>query len=1047
MKSLYMIVCLLWVCNSLYSQFQWEHTGGPEGQGNFEIYNNKDFAFLYDGSHLYRTGDGQSWELINATASGKFLVSENRILLYTEEYNNQNEIKEIHIQSSADNGENWYNVPVHIDAYDNNNQIMLCTHGIYLKAGENLYRTQTDGQSWKQVSYDSIPFSSLFSSNNIIFGISAGKVFEFNPQSGKWVSPWNAPPHGYIGAVHIDGPNIIVVGFNFYYSSSNRGETWKTFGSSSVFNTHLAEKDGKVYFHSGQLLRHTNNAGQNWQSILLNKNYQKYCLFKNKFLLFSAEYGCVSYDDITNEYLPANKGINSASISSLLTSEYYVWAVGVNNVLHKLDTRTQEWTSLPLPEVAHRHFTLKTNPAGNLLYYNFHAQKFQVSTDYGVSWKPLNPSGGPHLYVDNFGWIDQQIFAQVYPNQYISSDFGATWETLNQRFTSPVEFRGRIWAIDDFGKIIVSTDSARSWSYPDLKLDYIISIFANEDRIFVVSQESQNILYSSVDGINWQFSGDGLNLRGSGPEQIPGLLAWSKNDTHYLMNENSFLYYSIDNCSTWEQVALPYVNQIVTFLNDTIYIGHYSGGGVLKSSLPDLSGKPAKGSIFNDLNGNGIKDLDEPYLAGVQVRINTSNNPSKSYFTLSNQDGQFEIRPSLESNDTLIPKLLSEYVENIDPPYYVIHDSIENYDFAVHFQSNVTDGAIGGKYNILPYSGDHLSAHIAYFNKGTEPLSGSVGVKLNPGFIYTTAYPMPSAIINTDSLVWHFQNLPIFGRNEILIEGNLSPALPDGASVSLSGTLLPDQTDINLSDNQFFIPGIFEQSAEPNTKSVIPEEGMTIAEMLEGKELEYTIRFQNPFDEEINSVQISDALATSLDYNSIRITGSSHEITKWELLPSGILRIFFDNMNLSPKSDDQRSQGFLSFAVRIRKDSNHNFNILNRANIIFENTRTITTNTVSSKMIEDVILSTEEFTKESYRKLIITPNPASDNCSISTNTTLGGKGTIRVFDLNGRLLYIQVVDDLRTDILLQTNQLMNGFYQITAEGAQGIMHGKLIIQK
>jgi hypothetical protein len=94
-----------------------------------------------------------------------------------------------------------------------------------------------------------------------------------------------------------------------------------------------------------------------------------------------------------------------------------------------------------------------------------------------------------------------------------------------------------------------------------------------------------------------------------------------------------------------------------------------------------------------------------------------------------------------------------------------------------------------------------------------------------------------------------------------------------------------------------------------------------------------------------------------------------------------------------------------------------------------------------------VISSTEEFKTESLKKLSITPNPAANNCTLSTNGNMNGSGIVRVFHPNGRVLYTQKVLDLNSEIALQTDQLMNGFYLITVEGAEGIMHGKLIVQK
>ncbi|MBK7429124.1 MAG: hypothetical protein IPI60_19910 [Saprospiraceae bacterium] len=239
MKKLYTIVGLVCLAHSLLAQFQWEHTGGPEGLGNCTPYFNKDFAFVYDNYVLYRTGDGQTWEVINTITAANIVVANERISIYTEQNKGVGLTKEIQFQLSKDNGDSWFNASVPSDAYYNFNQVMLCSHGIYFKAGEKLYRSQTDGQSWKQVSYDSIAFSSLFASVDRVFGMNGDQIFEFNPQSGKWVFSWNMPVSGGIlEALYIRDLNIIVKSGNKFYSSLNKGEVWITFATQSTQISH-----------------------------------------------------------------------------------------------------------------------------------------------------------------------------------------------------------------------------------------------------------------------------------------------------------------------------------------------------------------------------------------------------------------------------------------------------------------------------------------------------------------------------------------------------------------------------------------------------------------------------------------------------------------------------------------------------------------------------------------------------------------------------------------------------------------------------------------
>lgn len=1053
MKKLYTLLGLLCLFHSLIAQFQWKPTGGPEGLGYFETYYNKDFAFVYDNFQLYRTGDGQSWEIINTIQDGKIVVTESKMSIYREQNRGNNIPKEIQFLLSADSGDSWYTAPVPPDAYLNPNQVMLCSHGIYFKAGEKLYRSQTDGQSWKLVSFDSIPIKTLFSSNDKIFGRDGEKIYEFSPTSGKWVHTWKAPPSGIIKAVYVDGPNIIVLGTSFYYASSNNGEKWKTYGAGANLNTYFIKKENRIYFQNGQTLRYTENVGQNWKSISLNGSYQQYCLFQDKFLLFS-QTGCFLFDEENNFYQPANEGLVSSSVKQLWAGKDQIWAqTTANNKLYTLDLNSGVWSPSVLPPTINPYITLLISTSGYLIYTDATINKILYSIDKGSSWDTLQFPYNSISELRQVYWLDDLIYLEGISKHYISKDLGATWNSLNKRLNSPVYFQNKIWSIGSFGYLLVSADQGISWTEVDPRLKHVRSLIAADDRIFaitsIISPTEREAMYTSTNGVNWKYSGDGSIYEYSVSSFILGGQVLKHEGMYFSYNSFSGFYYSLDDGSSWQQIKLSdsYLTAL-TSLKDSVYVGHESGGGVLSSPIPQFERPFAKGTIFHDQNRDGVKDPHEANLPDVQIMINTNVNPQKNYFTLSDQEGQFEIRPSLELNDTLKPNIVSEYVESISPPFYIINDSIENYDFAVHFRPNVRDGKITGKLNILPFSGDQLNAFVSYCNQGTVPISGEVGVKLDPGFLFIKSSPAPSEIINSDSLVWHFEDLAISGRNEILIEGRLSPAVPAGTSIGMSGTLLLNGTDINLSDNQFEIEDKFEISPVPNSKSVIPEDGLTLAEIMEGKELEYTIKFQNPLPYELNSVQISDKLSSNHDFKSLRIVGSSHAITKWELLPSGILRVFFDNMHLAPVNTDFRqSLGFLTFAVRIKTDFNNVLPISNSANIIFENIRTITTNSVITRILPAVVLSAKEFDTESLTKLSIIPNPASQNCYLGTNGKLTGTGIVRIFNANGQVIAMQQIQDLSIENELQINQLLNGFYLITAEGAEGIMHGKLIIQK
>src|SRR5690606_24183380 len=106
----------------------------------------------------------------------------------------------------------------------------------------------------------------------------------------------------------------------------------------------FVEKDNKIYFQNGQTLRYTEDGGQNWKIINLNGPYQQYCLFQNKFLLFSGIGGCYLFDDVNNSYMPANEGLVSSSVKQLWAGKDQIWAqTQASNKLYTLDLNSGAW--------------------------------------------------------------------------------------------------------------------------------------------------------------------------------------------------------------------------------------------------------------------------------------------------------------------------------------------------------------------------------------------------------------------------------------------------------------------------------------------------------------------------------------------------------------------------------------------------------------------------------------------------------------------------------------------------------------------------------
>src|SRR5690606_12785344 len=123
------------------------------------------------------------------------------------------------------------------------------------------------------------------------------------------------------------------------------------------------------------------------------------------------------------------------------------------------------------------------------------------------------------------------------------------------------------------------------------------------------------------------------------------------------------------NYNMWEQLDFEYYIAYC-FSQDAIFKGSYSGGGVFKSTFPELMYKSFSGTIFHDQNGDGIKNQGEPPIPYTKIAIRRPLFLNQNYFTQSDQDGQFEIKSRNQTYDTITPVFISDYVESISPPYY-----------------------------------------------------------------------------------------------------------------------------------------------------------------------------------------------------------------------------------------------------------------------------------------------------------------------------------------------------------------------------------------
>jgi uncharacterized repeat protein (TIGR01451 family) len=378
---------------------------------------------------------------------------------------------------------------------------------------------------------------------------------------------------------------------------------------------------------------------------------------------------------------------------------------------------------------------------------------------------------------------------------------------------------------------------------------------------------------------------------------------------------------------------------------------------------------------------------------------------------------------------------------------HLVSTSGNGRDFGVKFKPNITDVSIFGYYLGRPRPGFKLDTYLSFDNLGTLTASGQASVKLDPLYHFESADPAPTAVIGTDSLVWDFSQIPLFEHQTIRINGKVDSSAMLGNVLRMRGHITPSLADFAPDNNHFIRIDTIVGSYDPNEKQVEPARGLTATEIAAGKELTYTVLFQNTGNLPAEKVRITDHLDTALNISTLRLVASSHPISSFRLLPGNLLEVIFENIALpDSNSNEPGSHGFVRFAIQRNKAYYASYTIANRAAIYFDYNEPVITNTVSTPLASPSVA-----TEEPWKALVntpaleISPNPTAQFCTVKTRGLLSGAGEIAILNASNQVCYRQSVPQLADPIQVRAQNLPDGTYWVRASGSEGQMLGKLII--
>lgn len=1056
MKFKFITLLLLLVSThfSSFSQINWQSTHGPEGGGFGDIYDDGQFAYVSDAYHLYRTENGQTWEKMPEGNIWPLVTSPTK-LAAGKGYGRNTGSDDPKFVVSYDHGATWIegNMPPITNAYFT--KIALCTQGVFVldNQTDKIYGTQDDGLTWDSIPYPGGYCHDIWGFDDGLYARWDSKIWRLSLNGTDWevVSPNLGDD--YITSIFASDSLLFVSTQSELWCSSNYGVSWSsTPGSASSFS----RIGDRVYTLKAQTnLMYTDDFGHNWHTIPI-QNYSILSLASAGGQLLCGTYnkGVLRYDALSQQLVTANSGTQSGTVYFMDSGGGQLWAACGNGVF-AYDLTQETWVDkAKLPLSNYEYTNVKVSPAGKIVANESYASRFYLSVDNGATWdtiEPLHPFGGWSVSIENVCWIGENIIVESWSGGEIwSTDLGQTWQNWNL-YRNTVYFRGKYFGFDWQDHLLSSVDFGQTWQQennPDVA--HIRWLYATDERLFVMSyaDDGSTQLHSSSDLTTWTYSSEGLPQRYSTDnvfnKNYQGGI-WHKGGRYYLHDNAIGLFTSLDTCKTWLPVE-PITDDVLYFLDTTVYRGGFIEG-IFKTGLPQNYGSISSGYVFKDDNNNGIWDSSESALPNLPVGVIEPGAWYPYWLVNTQSDGHYSIGSSAGSMDTLRVRVPSIYVENINPPYHIVTNSGTGRDFGVYFKQDITDVSIYGYLAGRPRPGYFINAYIPYRNDGTIPASGTIAVKLDPRYHFTSADPSPTSMVGSDSLIWNFDSLPVWHHEWIQIHGVLDTSAALGSVFSMSGHFEPGLPDFMPGNNHFMIADSVVGSYDPNEKRVEPARGLTAADIAAGKELVYTVYFQNTGNFQADRVRITDKLDTALNVSTLRLVASSHYISSFRLLPGNLLEVVFDPIALpDSNSNEPASHGFVSFAIQRNKAFNMYDEIQNRASIYFDYNEPVITNTVVTKLVTPVVSTFEPHSKDTPKAgLFISPNPASKTFVVDTRGRLSGPGVIAINDAQGKICLTRQIEDLSSPVNLTTDGLSDGTYLIRTSGKQGILSGKVVV--
>jgi hypothetical protein len=297
---------------------------------------------------------------------------------------------------------------------------------------------------------------------------------------------------------------------------------------------------------------------------------------------------------------------------------------------------------------------------------------------------------------------------------------------------------------------------------------------------------------------------------------------------------------------------------------------------------------------------------------------------------------------------------------------------------------------------------------------------------LDPFLDYVSATPAPSGI-SGDTLTWTVGAMNMFESNVFDVTVTTPATFPFPDTVRCTAVVIADNTDIYLDNNLSQLSDPILSSYDPNDKICLQGDRISTESIEQNEELIYQIRFQNTGNYQADRVVIADTLNPHFDLSTFRVISSSHDMT-YEMGGNGIVNFIFDPIVLPAAIDDELgSHGFVKYGIKPKASTQLGNCFTNTAYIYFDFNPPIVTNTTSTLVVlpEQITLFLPTVSIDKPKiQCDVYPNPANDFIKLNLSSSI--KGSVLIYDLNGKLCKTTLLNGLENNISVA--DLSEGLY-------------------